>query len=204
MFVWYVQGQPRVYEPRQSGRVAGVVRAATVSSVLADTGGQGTTSVSSRTLKGYGVHEVDEEVPRRQLTFVSQIMASPVVTLSPDDSLETASNLFTSKKFRHAPVCDANGKLCGVLSERDLLRQLVKRSSLPIPDEIPVILRDFMKTSVLTAAPETEVRLAARVMFQEKIGALPVLDTDGKVVGILTRSDILKVVMNTVPFELWS
>ena len=180
-----------------------MVQAATVSSVSTDAGGQGAAQRSSRTLKGYGAQEVDEE-PRRQLTYVSQIMASSVVALSPDDSLETASNLFTSKKFRHAPVCGANGKLCGILSERDLLRQLVKRGSLPIPDEIPILLQDFMKTSVLTAAPGTEVRLAARVMFQEKIGALPVLDKDGKLVGILTRSDILKVVMNTVPFELWS
>jgi CBS domain-containing protein len=41
-------------------------------------------------------------------------------------------------------------------------------------------------------------------MFQEKIGALPILDEAGKLVGIITRSDILKTVMNTVPLELWS
>ena len=60
-----------------------------------------------------------------------------------------------------------------------------------------------MTDQVLTAHPDTEIRTIARVMFEERIGAMPIVSEAGTPVGIITRSDILRTVMNKVPFELW-
>ena len=57
---------------------------------------------------------------------------------------------------------------------------------------------------MLSAHPDTEIRLIARTMFEQKIGAMPILsEEDDSMVGILTRSDILRTVVNRAPFELW-
>jgi len=60
-----------------------------------------------------------------------------------------------------------------------------------------------MTDRVLTAHPDTEIRTIARVLFEERIGAMPIVNEAGLPKGILTRSDILRTVMNQVPFELW-
>ena len=57
---------------------------------------------------------------------------------------------------------------------------------------------------VLAAHPDIEIREVARTMFKERIGCMPLLNHDGAVVGIITKSDILRGVMNDAPLDLWS
>ena len=73
-----------------------------------------------------------------------------------------------------------------------------------ILDESQSTVASIMKTNVLTARPATEIRSVANVMFKQRIGAMPIVDEGGKLVGILTRSDILKAVINRAPLELWT
>ena len=129
---------------------------------------------------------------RPPAVLVSQIMSSPVRTLTPELPISEARNFIETHRFRHVPIVDGNGKLVGILSDRDILSEDDTR-----------LVKDVMTTNVLTAVPETEIRNIARVFFQERIGAMPVVSADGGLVGILTRSDILRTVVNTVPFEIW-
>ena len=68
----------------------------------------------------------------------------------------------------------------------------------PTPD-----VRDIMATPVLTAHADTEIREIARVLFEERIGAVPIVDSQGQLVGMVTRSDILRTIMNHAPLDLW-
>jgi acetoin utilization protein AcuB len=61
----------------------------------------------------------------------------------------------------------------------------------------------FMKNRILTALPSTEIRQIARVMLNEHVGAMPIVTELGELVGIITRTDILRTVTNEVPLELW-
>jgi acetoin utilization protein AcuB len=56
---------------------------------------------------------------------------------------------------------------------------------------------------VLTAHPDTSIRDIARVFFEERIGAVPIVDRGETLVGIVTRSDILRTILNSAPLELW-
>jgi acetoin utilization protein AcuB len=61
-----------------------------------------------------------------------------------------------------------------------------------------------MSTTVLTAFKNTPLREIARVLFEERIGCLPIIDTAQKSIGILTRSDILRALMQGKPLDLWA
>ena len=68
-------------------------------------------------------HRLNDPPPKRQPAIVaSQIMSSPVITVSPHDHPETAWAIFKEKRFRHVPVTSESGKLVGILSDRDILR----------------------------------------------------------------------------------
>ncbi len=205
MFTWYIQGAPRTYEVPLSRSVTSVSATSKIHGVESSATTPEVSETESRVaIKGYSDAQHSLQPERRQVLRVKEIMSTPVQIVAPSDSLDVVSRLFSSKKVRHAPVCDGKGKLCGIASERDLLRKMIADRPDPFIEAAPAIVRDFMKHTVLTASPEAEIRFAARVMFNEKIGCLPVVNEKGSVVGIVTRSDILKTVMNVVPLELWT
>jgi acetoin utilization protein AcuB len=155
-------------------------------------------SSSSQALSAY--LEVTEKNPQREKVLrAEQIMSSNVVTLSSSDRLKEARHIFENRRFRHVPIVSNTGKLVGILSDRDLLKNLNQQGI-----EKPLSIEDVMVKSVLTARPETEIRMIAKIMFDERIGALPIVDSDEKLVGILTRSDILRTIVNRAPLELWT
>lgn len=113
-------------------------------------------------------------------------MTHEVLTLSPDDDLAVAHDLFATGNVRHLPVL-ADGKLVGLLTQRDLIR-----ASANLP---PAVVRglkaeEVMRRDLVTVRPGTPLRRAARLMLGRKIGCLPVLEAGGKLVGILTESDL--------------
>jgi acetoin utilization protein AcuB len=122
-------------------------------------------------------------------------MKREVVTIPPEASVADAARLMKERRIRHLPVVDAGGHLVGVITDRDL-RQVIfdpdlekeLGHSLAALRSRPV--GRVMTASVVTVRPETDMRQAARLMHERKIGALPVVG-DGAVVGVLTESDVL-------------
>jgi acetoin utilization protein AcuB len=97
-----------------------------------------------------------------------------------------------ARRFRHVPVVGPDGQLVGILSDRDLL---------PAPNG-GLAVSELMSSPVWTAAPESPLREVASLMFDRRVGALPILD-EGALVGILTRSDILRSLLVEPPLDLW-
>jgi CBS domain-containing protein len=129
--------------------------------------------------------------------IVREIMMGSPVTLKPDDSLQLASELISLGRLRHIPIVD-NGKLLGVVSERDLMGRaadrilnLKNRSRSALLKS--VMIKEVMQRRVLTVEPDTPIREAAHLMAEKKIGCLPVL-SDGSLVGLVTTTDILRYV----------
>lgn len=131
----------------------------------------------------------------RVVTLVSEIMTSPVSTLPENSSIDTVWKFLQEKRFHHVPIVSTENKLVGVISDRDFiaLGAINHRGS----------IRDLITTNIITTRPSTDVRSAAKLMFDERIGALPVVDENENLVGILTRSDILRVLYQRAPLELW-
>ncbi len=130
---------------------------------------------------------------RQPAILSSQIMASNIETLHAEDKTEKARELFQTKRFRHIPVVSDDGQLIGIVSDRDFIGDEHKGK----------FVKDIMTSPVLSARPETPIRKVAEIMFQEQIGAMPIVSEDGQLSGMLTRTDILRTVVNEAPLELW-
>jgi CBS domain-containing protein len=129
---------------------------------------------------------------------VSDIMTRHVITLLEEDNLERVSADFGHLHFRHLPVVD-DGKLVGILSQHDLMKATLRAEGKPADLARTArfleqtFVRDLMRTDVLTARPDEAVGQAARRMLETEYGALPVVDADGMLVGIVTENDIVRV-----------
>jgi len=120
-------------------------------------------------------------------------MKSPIRSAKPFDSILHAREIMEKHRINQLPVL-VDGKLVGIVTDRDL------RDAFPSAfagkrkqeafDAQQITVESVMTTNVLTAAPRDDVIAVARLMRQERIGAVPIVDS-GRVVGILTRSDLL-------------
>lgn len=134
---------------------------------------------------------------------VKDIMAAEVRTLDRNDSLSVADDLMASEHIRHFPVVDKRmkGRLVGIVSQRDLLHAALSsamgfgaKASKKFLESVPI--KEIMTEEVVTTTPAEDIRVAARVMLEKKIGCLPVLDGE-TLVGILSESDLLQVVADS-------
>jgi acetoin utilization protein AcuB len=136
-----------------------------------------------------------------------QIMTSPVVTLTPDTTITQAWRLFRERRFRHIPVITADRKVYGIISDRDLLRYAATSGNIPpyseTAPEASKLITPLVKTRVIAASRDTEIREIAKILFEQRVGAMPVLTETGLLEGIITRSDILRTLVNHAPLELW-
>lgn len=125
-----------------------------------------------------------------------RMTANPIV-VTPDTSFEDALQLLREKKIRRLPVVDKNGNLVGIVVEKDLLYASPSPATSLSVFEIHGLLaklkiKDVMTKRVITVGEDCPLEEAARIMVEHKIGSLPIL-RDKKVVGIITETDIFKV-----------
>ena len=130
---------------------------------------------------------------------VKDLMSKDVFVLYADDNMLLAEEMMHWKRIRHVPVVDRQHNLIGLVTHRDVLRasistiaRLSRRETREVQTHI--LLKNIMRTSVLTISPEADIKEAARVMLREKIGCLLVAE-DSQLVGILTEADFLKFVL---------
>ncbi len=128
---------------------------------------------------------------------VRDLMATEVVTLRQNDTLTIADDVMRLGRIRHLPVLDDDEqKLVGIVSQRDLFRSALART-LGYGEHAQKKLlgmlaaKDVMTRPVMTVEEETPVHEAARTMIEHKVGCL-VVTRDGRLVGILTESDFVK------------
>lgn len=143
-----------------------------------------------------------DKAKRRQLIYAHEIMSQPVLTGALDLTLDNAWGILAQNGFHHIPVIDRAGCLCGIVSDRDFLRYTANNSENRAIGNTPVVR--IMTKKVISAAAETQIRTIAEVMCTQAIGAVPIVDEGSVVVGIVTRSDILRTLVNQAPIELWA
>ncbi len=120
---------------------------------------------------------------------VEDLMTRDVVTLRETDDLAFADNVFQLGRLRHLPVVDAEGRLTGLVTHRDLLRCFALRGEYR---GRATFARDMMTAAVAAVHPDTRLRDALNLMLESKFGCLPVLDAERRLVGILTEADLVR------------
>lgn len=132
-------------------------------------------------------------------TLVRDWMTTPVITVSPQTTLPEAHRLMTANKIRRLPVME-DGRLVGIVTRGDIRgAEASDATSLSIWEMNYLLARlkvgEIMTPDPITVSPTTTISEAAATMLQHKISSLPVLGADGRLAGIITESDIFRVVV---------
>lgn len=147
-------------------------------------------------------------LPRHPLTRVDAVMSSAVVTIADASTVEQAWRVLAHNNLGQAPVVDANSLLIGLFTRADLLGP----ERLPGPDDhaqawadmLAQSVVDVMWTPVPSVSVDADIRRVARVLLDSGLPGLPVADDEGRVIGFVSRSDILRAVVADPPLDLWT
>lgn len=116
---------------------------------------------------------------------LKDIMSQTVIKIHPQESVSVAARLLANHNIGVLPVCDRDGGLCGVVTDRDLVTRCL--ASNRAPEETKV--QDVMTGRLVTATPNMDVAVAAYLMGREQIRRLPVIE-DGKLCGMVSVGDL--------------
>lgn len=128
---------------------------------------------------------------------VREIMSTNLTTLDQEARLLDAALLMRSSGFRHLPIVHG-GRLVGLVSDRDIQRATPSLLGKVSQEEYNRIFETtpitrIMRRDVLTVAPTTPIRDAVRLLYENKLGCLPVVEGENRLVGIVTVTDLLGV-----------
>jgi CBS domain-containing membrane protein len=133
------------------------------------------------------------------------IMSSPLFVLEQDMTLVQAAALLAEKKISGAPVSEGEGKLVGVVSEKDFLKEMgfgatpsfmqianhcLSHKGCMIGKLHNKTIGDIMTSPPITGAPEMSIGIISTLFSQRRINRLPIVEADGRPVGIVTRTDL--------------
>jgi CBS domain-containing protein len=124
--------------------------------------------------------------PLRRLT-VAEVMTTDVVTVSTSTPIKQAAGFMSHQRIAAIPVIGADGTLVGIISETDFIGKRVDAE----------VVGELMSTPVVTARPDDPVPLVARILLARNVKSLPVVDDSARVVGIVSRADLLKVFLRS-------
>ena len=128
---------------------------------------------------------------------LGSIMTTRLVTVEVDDSLELVKQIFDSARFHHLLVVGAGKKLCGVISDRDLLRALspyLGTASENARDTATLRKRvhQIMTRQPITLSPEASIADAKSVFLTNRVSCIPIVDQGFRALGIVSWRDVLK------------
>ena len=131
------------------------------------------------------------------MLLVENWMNPNVITVDADDSMLDATKLMKEQGIRRLPVLE-KGKLVGIVTDRDLKRASPSDATTLEAHEILYLIanikvREIMSRNPITVPHNYTVEEAAEILLQAKISGMPVVDKDGRVIGMITQTDLFKV-----------
>ena len=142
---------------------------------------------------------------------VQEIMTEKMICLQPQDNLARAIEVIQSEEFRHIPIIDEQGKFVGLVSDRDILRNLPYAGRRPPSPpkrfrerlfatdswttDFLMPLENVMVRNVLHISPNCRILEATDILYKKKISCLPVINEDEKLQGIFTVTDLMRALL---------
>lgn len=116
---------------------------------------------------------------------IREIMTNTVVRINPEESVAVAARILARYNIGALPVCGGDGRLCGVVTDRDLVTRCIAAGRLPAATPV----RDVMTTNVVAAQPDMDTGAAAHLMGRQQIRRLPVVE-NGRLCGMVSLGDL--------------
>lgn len=143
---------------------------------------------------------------------VKDIMTREVITVTEEKTVEEVVDIIIKNKISGVPVVNEDNEIIGIVSESDLI---YKEKEISTPTFVPILegyilldsvkkfqeklkkkiaykVKDIMSEPVIKVTEDEEVKEVVNIMIDKKVNRVPVINDDGKLVGIVSRSDILK------------
>lgn len=114
-----------------------------------------------------------------------EIMSNEVVRIHPEETVSVAARMLEHNNIGAMPVCGSDGRLCGMVTDRDIVTRCLAAGKKPQTTSV----REIMSSRVYVGRPDMEVTLAAGLMGREQIRRLPVME-NGKICGMVSLGDI--------------
>ena len=118
---------------------------------------------------------------------ICDIMTDGVISIAADEPLTAAARLLKSKNIGALPVCNESGQLCGMLTDRDIVTRCVAEGG----DPTKLKVEEIMSRGIITAGPFEEVEQAVRLMSEDQVRRIPVVDS-GRLVGMVSLCDMAR------------
>jgi CBS domain-containing protein len=125
--------------------------------------------------------------------YVRDIMTTGVMTVRPDTPGRAVAAMFREHRVSGFPVTDGAGTVVGVVTETDLVALVAGQRRRGHATAGDATAGDLMSRPAVTVGPDDLVKTAARLMHKRRLQRLPVVDADGRLAGIVSRSDVLSV-----------
>lgn len=132
---------------------------------------------------------------------IEDIMTREVITAGFDDDLQRVRDLFTKFRFRHLPVVDDEGRLAGIISDRDMLANVspfagtINERAVDA-NSLRRKAHQIMTRHPMTMGPKDKAEQAVLLMLHQRISSLPVVDSQARVLGIVTMRDLMRWLLN--------
>ncbi len=136
--------------------------------------------------------------------FVSRSMTRKVITAGPETGIFEAQELMTQSKIRHLPVIETDGRLVGIVTDRDIRSALPyeffkKHPSMQEKEKFSKLqIKDIMSKNPITISPTYTIQDALLMIQDAKVGALPVVDEENRLTGIISVRDLLRAFINVL------
>jgi len=134
---------------------------------------------------------------------ISDLMKRDVITLGLENTIQNAYDIMEENHIRQIPVVDEKtGKIAGMVTHKVLLDFIFNDLEYAEHNSDKTLDNLDLK-EVITADPVTDIRRVAKVMVDFSLVAIPVVDENDNIKGIVSRANILKAVANTPPLQIW-
>jgi CBS-domain-containing membrane protein len=130
---------------------------------------------------------VENVAGRKAPMQVKKHMSAPAITVRADSDYRMAFDVMRERGVHHLPVVDADGHLVGIVAQRDMLIAATRHQNAPVE------MAEVMRRPVISTKADLQIVEAARLMMNQKIGCLPVVDAEATVLGVITESDLFEV-----------
>ena len=118
---------------------------------------------------------------------IREVMTDCVIRVDPEETVDVAARTLAQHNIGILPVCESSGRLCGLVTDRDMVIRCVASGRLPSQTKV----RDVMTGQVVSAQPDMDAAVAAHLMGRQQVRRLPVLE-DGKLCGMVSLGDLAK------------
>ena len=113
------------------------------------------------------------------------VMTNPVIRIHPDESVAVAARTLTHYNIGALPVCGSDGRLCGLITDRDIVTRCLAAGRAPGATAV----KDVMTSKIIAARPDMDTSIAASLMGSKQIRRLPVME-NGRLCGMVSLGDL--------------